>query len=299
MGRGSLADLSRAPPPSPRRLRLAQAATLGSRTAAARVPRDGVGPARAQGVARRAASRSPAPTTRRSRASPSSSAASRPTACGASRNTAASSRRSSSAPRPARPPRAGAGASSSRRSSRGPTPSRPRSSPAASLGPVREVRARDRARDALAVLEAARTERGPGAAAVRLAALGVLAPRPPRDRDGRSSASTRRSASCAPTRTTRAVLGRTEALLAGFARRADLRRHRAALADSGIAGTKTRFPFFAGTARWLAARWGGHLRVDWRSVREEERPSSVSFLSSPCGPRRPRSTSSTSGRAAG
>src|SRR5262245_28081628 len=35
----------------------------------------------------------------------------------------------------------------------------------------------------------------------------------------------------------RALLARIERLLRGFERRADLRRHRAALADSGIAGT--------------------------------------------------------------
>jgi hypothetical protein len=119
-------------------------------------------------------------------------------------------------------------------------------------------------REALRVLEAARTERGPEAAARRLAALAVLA---------RARLSSAREverlheALCflrawpddAP------VLERTSALLARFARRPDLRRHRAALEDSGIAGTRTRFPFFAGTARWLAARWGGNLRVDWKA----------------------------------
>ncbi|HYN63993.1 MAG TPA: hypothetical protein VES36_05260, partial [Candidatus Limnocylindrales bacterium] len=49
-----------------------------------------------------------------------------------------------------------------------------------------------------------------------------------------------------------AVLARVEALLGGFAGRADLRAARAALADSGVAGTEIRYPFFAGTARWLA-----------------------------------------------
>ena len=36
------------------------------------------------------------------------------------------------------------------------------------------------------------------------------------------------------------VLGQAERMLANFRRRADLRRHRAALADSGIAGTSIR-----------------------------------------------------------
>jgi hypothetical protein len=118
--------------------------------------------------------------------------------------------------------------------------------------------------EALAALEAARTTRGRGAAAVRLEALAVL------------SRATLRSARQVE-RLHEAlcflhaypddavVLERTTALLAAFARRADLGRHRAALEDTGIAGTRTRFPFFAGTARWLAARWGARLRVDWKA----------------------------------
>ena len=56
-----------------------------------------------------------------------------------------------------------------------------------------------------------------------------------------------------------------EALLAGFSRRADLARHRAALADSGIAGATISFRFFAETAKWLAERWPSRLRIDWTS----------------------------------
>ena len=56
---------------------------------------------------------------------------------------------------------------------------------------------------------------------------------------------------------------RVARLLAAFARRADVRRFRRALADSGIAGTEIRFPFFWFTARWLARRWPDRLRVDW------------------------------------
>jgi hypothetical protein len=125
------------------------------------------------------------------------------------------------------------------------------------------------AREALRALEDARIRRGTEAAARRLIALGVLA----------------RARLATPRQVERlhealcflraypddaAVLARVERLLERFARRPDLRRHRAALEDSGIAGTRTRFPFYAGTARWLAARWGEHLRVDWRGYDKGE-----------------------------
>jgi hypothetical protein len=61
-----------------------------------------------------------------------------------------------------------------------------------------------------------------------------------------------------------ALLGEVERLLARFARRRDLARHRRELADSGIAGTPIVFPFYAPTARWLARRWGERLRVEWK-----------------------------------
>jgi hypothetical protein len=61
----------------------------------------------------------------------------------------------------------------------------------------------------------------------------------------------------------RAVLEQVERMLAAFERRADLRRHAAALADSGIAGTAIRFRFFSPTAQWLARHWPDRLRVDW------------------------------------
>jgi hypothetical protein len=59
-----------------------------------------------------------------------------------------------------------------------------------------------------------------------------------------------------------AVLAQAEAMLARFADRPDLRAHRAALADSGIAGTAIHFRFFAEQAQWLAERWPGQLRLD-------------------------------------
>jgi hypothetical protein len=60
------------------------------------------------------------------------------------------------------------------------------------------------------------------------------------------------------------LLARVEGLLAGFARRRDLRHHRRALADSGIAGTAIEFRFFWPTARWLVRRWGRRLSIVWR-----------------------------------
>src|SRR5258705_6661872 len=67
------------------------------------------------------------------------------------------------------------------------------------------------------------------------------------------------------------VLGAVEEALAGFAARPDLRLHRAALVDSGIAGTDIRFAFFAPTANWLARRFPGNLRVDWGAFEHKDR----------------------------
>jgi hypothetical protein len=59
------------------------------------------------------------------------------------------------------------------------------------------------------------------------------------------------------------VINQVERMLLGFARRADLRRHRRALVNTGIAGTAIRFPFFWFTAEWLARRWPDRLTVSW------------------------------------
>jgi hypothetical protein len=59
-----------------------------------------------------------------------------------------------------------------------------------------------------------------------------------------------------------AVLAQVQAMLVAFDRRTDLRAHRDALADSGIAGTATHYRFFAGQAQWLARRWPEQLRLD-------------------------------------
>lgn len=68
-----------------------------------------------------------------------------------------------------------------------------------------------------------------------------------------------------------AVLRQVVRMLAGFHRRRDLRRGRAVLADSGIAGTDIRFRFFAPTAGWLARRWPDFLDLDWRRLKKAER----------------------------
>jgi hypothetical protein len=61
-----------------------------------------------------------------------------------------------------------------------------------------------------------------------------------------------------------AVLEQAERMLQGFDRRPDLRRFRARLADTGIAGTNLQFPFFWYTARWLAEHWPDRLAIVWR-----------------------------------
>lgn len=68
-----------------------------------------------------------------------------------------------------------------------------------------------------------------------------------------------------------AVLAQAQAMLDSFHRRADLRAHRVALADSGIAGTATRYRFFAAQAQWLAQRWPARLRLDRSEPGAEER----------------------------
>ena len=68
-----------------------------------------------------------------------------------------------------------------------------------------------------------------------------------------------------------AVLARVEEMLAGFDQRPDLRRHRKALANSGIAGTAIHIPFFAQAAIWVTQRWGDRLSIDWKEFPETDR----------------------------
>lgn len=67
------------------------------------------------------------------------------------------------------------------------------------------------------------------------------------------------------------ILAQVERMLSVFHRRSDLARHRAALADSGIAGTATRYRFFWATARWLARRWPERFRFDRGDVEPVQR----------------------------
>ncbi len=67
------------------------------------------------------------------------------------------------------------------------------------------------------------------------------------------------------------VLAVVERMLMRFAARADLKRAREALADSGIAGTAIRYRFFWSTVRWLARRWPQQLAIERGEVEIEER----------------------------
>lgn len=69
----------------------------------------------------------------------------------------------------------------------------------------------------------------------------------------------------------RATSGLVEKMLRHFAKRRDLIAHRAALADSGIAGTTIHFRFFAETARWLASRHSRELHYDWAEWEDSAR----------------------------
>ena len=64
---------------------------------------------------------------------------------------------------------------------------------------------------------------------------------------------------------------RVVAMLATFERRPDLRRHRRALADTGIAGTSIEYRFFWPTAHWLVRRWGRHLGIVWADLDQRDR----------------------------
>lgn len=58
------------------------------------------------------------------------------------------------------------------------------------------------------------------------------------------------------------LLAQVERMLASFHLRADLRRVREALTDTGIAGTAIRYRFFWSTLRWLMRRWPERLEIE-------------------------------------
>ncbi len=126
----------------------------------------------------------------------------------------------------------------------------------------------------LSELESLRHEFGPGAAARKLALLAGLGPaRLP----GPRAVERLHEALCWSRAypDDPALLARVERLLEGFAARPELRAAREALADSGIAGTEIRYPYFAAMAEWLSRRWPDRLRIDWdalpASMAEDER----------------------------
>ena len=69
----------------------------------------------------------------------------------------------------------------------------------------------------------------------------------------------------------RAVLELVVRLLEGFERRADLRRFRRELADTGIAGTDLHYAFYQPQARDLVERHPAAVEVDWRAFGGSER----------------------------
>jgi hypothetical protein len=60
----------------------------------------------------------------------------------------------------------------------------------------------------------------------------------------------------------RRIRGQVRRMLNGFSRRPDLRRHRRALAGTGIAGTDTPYRFFWPTAQWISQHWPDALVLD-------------------------------------
>ena len=67
------------------------------------------------------------------------------------------------------------------------------------------------------------------------------------------------------------LLAEVATRLDSFDRRADLKRFRAELVGSGIAGTDITFPFFYFTAGWLARKWPEAITIDWSAEIDLER----------------------------
>jgi hypothetical protein len=62
------------------------------------------------------------------------------------------------------------------------------------------------------------------------------------------------------------VFAQVTRMLGSFHARPDVKRHRTRLLNSGISGTDIVYPFGFSTARWLAARCGGNVSVEWSGV---------------------------------
>jgi len=65
------------------------------------------------------------------------------------------------------------------------------------------------------------------------------------------------------------VLARADRMLAQFHQRSDLKRHRKALADTGVSGTDIHYRFFWPTALWISRRYPSRLHIE-RTDREPE-----------------------------
>ena len=70
---------------------------------------------------------------------------------------------------------------------------------------------------------------------------------------------------------TSALREQAQGMAEQFDRRADLRRFRKALADSGIAGTTLHFRFYWLTAIWLWPRWADRLTIDWKEFENRDK----------------------------
>jgi hypothetical protein len=69
----------------------------------------------------------------------------------------------------------------------------------------------------------------------------------------------------------RQVLEQVEQMLANFAGRGDLRRHRRALADTGIVGTVINYSFFWPTACWMVKRFPDKLFINWAEFANKDK----------------------------
>jgi hypothetical protein len=80
----------------------------------------------------------------------------------------------------------------------------------------------------------------------------------------------------------RRVRAAADEALAGFAHRADVRRFRNALADSGVAGTRMSYAFSFPMARWLTRRDPAGARIAWDDwEREDDLDDLLPALASP------------------